>query len=206
MLHQAQRKENDHIVITINDDESELKMKQKANSKSSKTTKLIKGAIISFVVGVALLATLQYFSSNDRNQEIIKQLTRKIMTFDSGFQFDTFEEVIGAANDYFKEQHKNHVDPDIMRLFVCDFKERRVQVRIRSAAYKDKIERVDIMSRTEQDLSDKEWEDLAEAVVEHATPFIAQKSNATVIEEHLRHDGRKYIMKYNGNGMSWDWR
>ena len=68
MLQQAQNKENDHIVITINDDDNEWKMERKANSESSKTTKIIKGAIISFVVGVALLATSLYSTVNDTSQ------------------------------------------------------------------------------------------------------------------------------------------
>ena len=79
MLQQAQKKErkelsscnvDDHIVITINDDENEWNMKQKANSKSSKTTKIIKGAIISFVVGVVLLAASFYVSDNYTSRKL----------------------------------------------------------------------------------------------------------------------------------------
>ena len=79
MLQQAQKEEkkelsscnvDEHIVITINDDENEWKMKQKANSKSTKTTKIIKRAIILFVVGVALLATSFYVSDNYTSRKL----------------------------------------------------------------------------------------------------------------------------------------
>ena len=64
MLQQVQGQENKHIVITITDDENEWKMEQHANSKSSKTMKLIKGAVFLFVVGVTFVATSCYLNGN----------------------------------------------------------------------------------------------------------------------------------------------
>ena len=78
MLQQAQKEEkkelsscnvDEHIVITINDDGNEWKMIQKTNSKSSKTTKLIKGTIISFVVGVALILAASFYTNVNANTE-----------------------------------------------------------------------------------------------------------------------------------------
>ena len=55
-------------------------LQQKANSKSSKTTKLIKGAIVSFVVGVALLAASFYINVNantESSEEIFQNYSSR---------------------------------------------------------------------------------------------------------------------------------
>ena len=63
MLQLAQNEEIEHNAITISNEMNEWKMKQKAVRKPSKITKLIKGTVISFVIGAALFATSHYFNA-----------------------------------------------------------------------------------------------------------------------------------------------